>query len=51
MGACCVERSKVDHELDMPSPEITEKMNAFQKFELSLPFGCTWIDAFEKRVR
>ena len=51
MGACCVEREKVDHEKDLPPPVITAKMNPFQKFELSLPFGCTWIDAFERRVR
>ena len=50
MGTCCTARDKsVDHELDLPPPPIIG--NAFQKFELSLPFGCTWIDAFEKRVR
>jgi len=28
-----------------------EGNNVFQKFEMSLPFVCTWIDAFERRVR
>ena len=46
---CCVNRN-VDHEQDLPPPLVIEG-NAFQKFELSLPFACTWIDAFVKRVR
>ena len=50
MGTCCATRDKaIDHELDLPPPPIVG--NVFQKFELSLPFACTWIDAFEKRVR
>ena len=50
MGACCVSReNKKNRELDLPPPSV--EGNAFQKFELSLPFGCTWVDTFEKRVR
>ena len=50
MGTCCASRDKsVNHELDLPPPPISG--NAYQKFELSLPFACTWIDVFEKRVR
>ena len=48
MGQCCAVREK-DRESDLPKPEI--KGNAFQKFELSLPFACTYADTFEKRVR
>ena len=50
MGTCCTTREKViDREVDLPQPPATG--NVFQKFELSFPFGCTWIDVFEKRVR
>ena len=50
MGVCCVTRDKmVDHELDLDPPAI--EGNHYQKFELSLPFACTWVDAFERRVR
>ena len=50
MGTCCATREKViDRELDLPEPII--EGNVYQKFELFFPFGCTWIDVFEKRVR
>ena len=50
MGTCCATREKViDRELDLPDPVI--QGNVYQKFELFFPFGCTWIDVFEKRVR
>ena len=48
MGACCVAREG-DREIDLPPPEI--KGNAFQKFELSLPFARTYAETFAKRVR
>ena len=48
MGACCTARDK-DRESDLPAPEI--EGNAFEKFELSLPFKRTYADTFEKRVR
>ena len=48
MGACCVVREG-DREIDLPPPEI--KGNAFQKFELSLPFARTYAETFAKRVR
>ena len=48
MGACCVAREG-DREIDLPAPEI--KGNAFQKFELSLPFARTYAETFAKRVR
>ena len=48
MGACCAAREK-DRESDLPPPEI--KGNEFQKFELAQPFGRTYADTFERRVR
>ena len=48
MGVCCAAREG-DREGDLPAPEI--KGNAFQKFELSLPFARTYADTFAKRVR
>ena len=48
MGACCAAREG-DREIDLPAPEI--KGNAFQKFELSLPFARTYAETFAKRVR
>ena len=38
-----------DREIDLPPPEI--KGNAFEKFELSLPFARTYAETFAKRVR
>lgn len=49
MGAsCCAVREK-DRESDLPAPTI--QGNAFEKFELGFPFGRTYVDTFEKRVR
>ena len=48
MGACCSTRG-VNREEDLPKPEL--KGNAFQKFELSLPFARTYAETFAKRVR
>ena len=49
MGAtCCVAREK-DRESDLPAPVV--RGNAFEKFELGLPFGRTYVDTFVKRVR
>ena len=51
MGAnnCCGARSGPD-DMDLPWNPIAAS-NAFQGFEVSLPFHCTRIDAFEKRTR
>ena len=48
MGTCCAVREK-DRESDLPAPAI--RGNAFEKFELSFPFGRTYVDTFTKRVR
>ena len=49
MGAeCCAVREK-DKESDLPAPAV--KGNAFEKFELGLPFGRTYVETFVKRVR
>ena len=52
MGACCVSRDGGDHEIDLPMADQKSIVgNVFQKFEGSLPFQCSWVDAFERRVR
>ena len=49
MGTCCAVREKEDRDVDLPTPAV--RGNAFEKFETSLPFGRTYVDAYVKRVR
>ena len=49
MGFCCSEMRVKERESDLPSPKI--EGNAFERFELSLPFQRTWAETFAKRVR
>ena len=52
MGACCVSRDSFDRDSDLPPFDFTNfKGDEYQKFELSLPFHQTYIDAFDRRVR
>ena len=50
MGACCGTRGTFENrDADLPPPQICGNM--YQKFELSLPFGRTFVDVFAKKVR
>lgn len=51
MGACiAVPTTSLDKfEADLPPPVV--QGNQFQKFELSLPFACTYARTFQKKVK
>ena len=51
MGACCVAQ-EMNRDVDLPAPSLDKFAGKpFLKFEKSLPFCRTYVDAFEKRVR
>ena len=46
---CCPTNRLKNRDKDLVSPAL--QGNSFQRFELSLPFARTFVDAFEKRLR
>ena len=47
--ACCMNRIGGVQGVDIPAPSLIG--NQYQKFELSLPFARTDINAYVKRIR